>query len=90
MLQSTRNRLSQMLSNFSPLCLPVLRCCEVVQQLYTLLLQLFGFERDSAHLGLIRQAMSELAAACGKLSFDELAEAHGPAVMEAACSGAET
>ncbi len=68
---------------------PLRRSGEVVQQLYTLLLQLYGFERDAARLAPIRQAMAELATVCGKPAFDELAETHGPAVMEAACSGAD-
>jgi len=65
------------------------RCSEVVQLLYTLLLQLYGFERESSRLTPIRQAMSELASSCGKLAFDELADSYAPTVMEAACSGAD-
>lgn len=65
------------------------RCSEVVQHLYTLLLQLYGFERDPTRLESIRKVMSELASICDKSSFDDLAEAHAPTVMEAACSGAD-
>ena len=65
------------------------RCSEISQQLYSLVLQLHGFERDPARLGPIQQAMVELASGCGKNSFEDLAEAFGPAVMEEACSGAD-
>ncbi len=82
--------------NFDPI-LPALssrkydrRCQEVVQQLYTLLLQLYGFERDAAKLAPIRQAMSDLAVACGRPSFDDLAALYGPQVMEEACSSTQT
>jgi hypothetical protein len=66
------------------------RSSEVVQQLYTLLLQLYGFEREAARLVPIRQAMAELAAACGRPAFDDLAELYSPQVMEAACSTTDT
>ena len=60
-----------------------------MQLLYTLLLQLYGFEREPSRLTPIRQAMSDLASSCGKSAFDELAESYAPTVMEAACSGAD-
>ena len=75
--------------NIGLLVFCTVRCSEIVQQLYALLLQLYGFERDAARLGPIRQAMAELASACGKSAFEDLAEIHGPAVMEEACSGAD-
>ncbi|GAX72982.1 hypothetical protein CEUSTIGMA_g434.t1 [Chlamydomonas eustigma] len=65
------------------------RAAEVVQQLYTLLLQLYGFEKEPSRLSTIQVAMLQLASASGRSSFDDLAQEFGPAVLEAACSGAD-
>lgn len=64
------------------------RCSEVVQQLYMLLLQVYGFEKEPGQLQRIQSAMAELAAACGSEGFEQLADAHGPSVLDAACSAA--
>ena len=74
-----------------PASLPIAivpRCSEVVQQLYMLLLQVYGFEKELGQLQRIQSAMAELAAACGNEGFEQLADAHGPSVLDAACSAA--
>lgn len=60
----------------------------MVQQLYMLLLQVYGFEKEPGQLQRIQSAMAELAAACGSEGFEQLADAHGPSVLDAACLAA--
>ncbi|KAG1655968.1 hypothetical protein FOA52_009395 [Chlamydomonas sp. UWO 241] len=62
------------------------RCVAVARQLYTLLLQLYGFERDAGRLADVSAAMSQLASAVGRDDggFAALAADHGPAVLDAA------
>eukprot|EP00798_Chlamydomonas_sp_ICE-L_P021005 gene21005-27864_t len=56
------------------------RCLEVSRQLYTLLLQLYGFEKEPAKIKAVSAAMEELASACGVASFDDLAAEHAGTV----------
>jgi len=62
------------------------RCVEVAPQLYTLLLQLYGYERDTSRMAAIAEAMQQLAVQCGHSSFEALAAQHAEALMQSVCA----